>query len=230
MDDRDPYATPNHEGDKAAARAEMSLSRYDRDQDGRCDGRVCAVTFLARREEPHRSAEPVFLAALRAIGLEPEVERPRFPNGYLRLGRPTAQIEVSSYPGWAKDYVDPFTFMDPLFHSRDLNCGYTNNYSLVGASEGFAERCDLPGNFKNVPNVDADIDACQKMYLSAERRECWRDLDDKIMEEVVPWVPYMWGNRSTLVGPRITSYEFDRFTEVTSFTHLEVAPSRGLTP
>jgi len=44
MDDRDPYATPNHEGDKAAARAEMSLSRYDRDQDGRCDGRVCAVT------------------------------------------------------------------------------------------------------------------------------------------------------------------------------------------
>jgi peptide/nickel transport system substrate-binding protein len=198
-DSRDAYPTPGHAGDIAAARSEMAASRYDSDGDGLCNGKVCTVKFM-------------------------DVVRPRFPNGYFRLGRPGAQIAVSSYPGWSKDYIDPFNFMDPLFHSDALECGYTSNYSLVGATESFAEECGLSGNFSEIPNVDDDIDRCQEVVVSEKRNRCWRDLDDKLMREVVPWVPYIWADRSTLVGPRITSYEFDQFSNTASFTHLEIAP------
>ncbi len=39
----DPYATPGSSGDPDAARAEMRLSRYDADGDGRCDDPACAA-------------------------------------------------------------------------------------------------------------------------------------------------------------------------------------------
>src|SRR5439155_14679363 len=56
--DFDPFATPGHHGDLAAARAEMAKSRYDRDHNGICDGPAChgirAIPFFWPPPPPDR--------------------------------------------------------------------------------------------------------------------------------------------------------------------------------
>jgi hypothetical protein len=42
------------------------------------------------------------------------------------------------------------------------------------------------------------------------------------MENVVPWVPYLWANSFTIVGKTVTHYEFDQFPGVISFCHIAV--------
>jgi hypothetical protein len=43
------------------------------------------------------------------------------------------------------------------------------------------------------------------------------------MEQVVPWVPYLWANNLTLVSERVTHYEFDQFSGIISLGHIAVS-------
>jgi hypothetical protein len=42
------------------------------------------------------------------------------------------------------------------------------------------------------------------------------------MENVVPWVPYLFANALTVVGKSVTKYEFDQFAGTISFCHIAV--------
>ena len=55
--------------------------------------------------------------------------------------------------------------------------------------------------------------------------DCWNNLDKRLMEEFVPWIPYLWPNILTTVGPAVTSWEFDQFAGTTAFSKLAVDPS-----
>ena len=45
------------------------------------------------------------------------------------------------------------------------------------------------------------------------------------MEEVVPWIPYLWPNILTTIGPAVTNWDFDQFAGTTAFSKLAVDPS-----
>jgi hypothetical protein len=42
------------------------------------------------------------------------------------------------------------------------------------------------------------------------------------MEEIVPWVPYIWENVTTITNPSVTKFEFDQFAGLPSFTQIAV--------
>jgi hypothetical protein len=50
------------------------------------------------------------------------------------------------------------------------------------------------------------------------------------MEEIVPWVPYMWPFTLNVLSEAVTQWEFDQFSGVTAFAHVAVDESgqRGL--
>jgi hypothetical protein len=52
-------------------------------------------------------------------------------------------------------------------------------------------------------------------------------MDKYIMEQGVPWAPYIIGNQITVVGDTVTHYEFDQFSGFISFAHVHV--NNGLT-
>ena len=112
-----------------------------------------------------------------------------------RSSRPSKrEVPISSTPGWGKDYADASTFM-VLFDSRSILPEGNMNYSLVGLTPEQAKESASRAPSTGIPNVDADIDACNAIIDGDERNTCWEDLDKKLMEEVVPWVPYLIAQR-----------------------------------
>jgi hypothetical protein len=48
------------------------------------------------------------------------------------------------------------------------------------------------------------------------------NFDKKLMEQVVPWVPYLWNTVVVVTNPSVTKYEFDQFSTEMSITQMAV--------
>ena len=55
-----------------------------------------------------------------------------------------------------------------------------------------------------------------------ERVQCWADLDTYLMEEVVPWVPYLFDNNVVVLSAHVTNYSFDQFAGLPALDHIAV--------
>jgi len=58
--------------------------------------------------------------------------------------------------------------------------------------------------------------------LGDARTTCWENLDKKLMEQVVPWVPYLWPNNVFIIGPTVTHWNYDQFTDGPAFSSVSV--------
>jgi hypothetical protein len=43
------------------------------------------------------------------------------------------------------------------------------------------------------------------------------------MEQVVPWIPYLWANNITVAAPTVSRFAFDQFSGYLSFTQIAVS-------
>ena len=221
----DPYATEGFAGDLAAAQAEMALSAYDTNADGMCDAPECSGVILVNRTtSPWLEAEPVVVAGLAAIGIQVEVRE--LENHYNTIQTVANQIPIAMDPGWGKDYPDSASFEGFLFDGRLIIPAGNTNYSLVGLTEAQATELGVP-YAGNIPSIDADIDNCKQVaaFDAQAGLDCWNELDKKLMEEVVPWVPYLWIRVITTIGPAVTSWDYDQFAGTSAFSKLAVDPS-----
>ena len=216
----DPYATPNHAGDLAKAQAEMKLSKYDPGKTGKCTAAACkGVLVIADTRAVDTRMVPLLQADAAKIGLTLTV---RSINGaYTTIQTPAKNIPMSERPSWGKDFADPGTFFSLLFHSKAIIKDGNTNYSLVGITPAIAAKVGAKGNLTNVPSVDPDIDKCQG-ELGDARTTCWENLDKKLMEQVVPWVPYLWPNNVFIIGPTVTHWNYDQFTDGPAYSSVSV--------
>jgi len=223
----DPYPSTNHEGDLAAAMAEMKQSKYDSNGDGLCDSDVCKnVLFINRTSPPYVNMSPTMVSNLASIGISVKLRELDTGTAYTTIQTVSNLVPIAANAGWGKDYADPSTFA-VLFDSSGISCSGQINYSELGMTAAKAKACGpavLAAYNKvaaSVPNVDADIVNCNKQ-LAAARTSCWVAFDKKLMEQVVPWVPYQWVNAITLIGSDVQNYTFDQFSGVISFAHTAV--------
>ena len=222
--DYDPYATEGHRGDLELAMAEMAQSVYDTDGDGICDAPECSgVILINRATSPWVESEAVVVDSLAKIGIMVEVQEAE--NHYTIIQTVANNTPAGMNPGWGKDFPDSSSFVGFLFDGRGIKAEGNYNYSLVGLSAEMAT--ELGVAFGATPSVDADIDNCKEVALTDEQGgiDCWNDLDKKLMEEFVPWIPYLWPNILTTIGPAVTSWEFDQFAGTTAFSKLAVDTS-----
>jgi hypothetical protein len=99
------------------------------------------------------------------------------------------------------------------------------NYSLVGLTPEAAKEGNIKGNVENVPSVDDRIADCAPL-TGEERVTCWLELDKYLMEEVVPWVPYLDATNVDILGPAVSAYEYDQFAGEAAFSRVAVDPSK----
>jgi peptide/nickel transport system substrate-binding protein len=218
----DPYATPESRGDVEAAKDEMRQSRYDTDGDGLCDAPECSgIVHITGDAASRQQMIPVVEDGLSKIGIE--VETRTLADSYSVIQTVDRNVPISSQPGWGKDYADAFTFFFYLFNGRTITATGNSNYSLVGLTPELAGELGAEGSLEDVPSVDADIDACSALS-GDERRVCFEDLDRKLMEEVVPWVPYLFANNIQITGPAVVKWDYDQFTGTTAYAHVAVDP------
>src|SRR5207248_1973876 len=97
------------------------------------------------------------------------------------------------------------------------------NYSLVGVTPALntSKKLGLKGNLNNVPSVDKEIAKCEPKIKQA-RIDCWEGVDKKLMTQVVPWVPYLWANNVTIVGPKVTHWQYDQYGDYTAYSQVAV--------
>jgi peptide/nickel transport system substrate-binding protein len=206
--DYDPYATPGHRGDVDAARAEMARSDYDRDGDGRCDGPSCTGVVGLAFDNKRRSEQAAVLRDnLEEIGIGLDPRLLPVDTVFGKLQDPTTKVALGIGVAWAKDFINGSNFFIPLFDGASITGG--SNISLLGATP---KQLDEWGyDVKSVPSIDHKITECLPL-VGNEQVQCWAEADQLLMEEVVPWVPYLSESYVRTVSDRVANYSFDQFT------------------
>ena len=219
-----PYASEGNRGDEAKAKEEMKQSRYDSDKDGVCDAAACRnLVFLTPNETPYTEVQPIVQQGLAKLGINLK-PRELAPGAVFTTFQTVANKIPLVHTGWAKDYADPVTFAIPLFAGSSIIPVGNTNHSLVGLTQDQAAELKVDYPAGGVPSVDADIERCQAIPASDAdaRMGCWADLDKKLMEQIVPWVPLDWDLSTVLAAPSLTRYVFDQASSEISLTQIAV--------
>jgi peptide/nickel transport system substrate-binding protein len=224
----DPYATPNEAGDLAKAQAEMKLSKYDPKQDGMCDVSACKNLVLINQNiAPWTNMEPFVVQDLAKIGITVKPRELETGAAYNTVQRVANNVPISMNANWAYDYVDAYTYLSPMFDSSSISAEGNPNTSLVGLTSGMAKQLGVSYPSGGVPSVDSKIAACEAQG-GDQRASCWVALDQYLMEDVVPMVPYLWSNVIVITGSDVTHFEADPISQGVTF--VNVAVSNNLKP
>jgi ABC-type transport system substrate-binding protein len=234
----DPYPSPNHAGDVAAAQEEMKQSKYDSNGDGKCDADVCDnVVMVNRNYTPWTEYTPILQQGFAEIGINLKIRELEIGTAYTTGQTIENMIPIGAMAGWGKDYGSPFGFDFFEFNTAGISCTGNSNYGLVGMTEDMAKECGpntlaawkaATNDGKDpLPSVDADMDACVALPPGAEYQQCWADLDTRIMEEIVPWIPYRWATNQVTLADTVTKYEGDQSSGVPAYA--KIAVNNGLT-
>jgi peptide/nickel transport system substrate-binding protein len=218
----DPYATPNDSGSVQLASAQVRQSKYDPSHTGKCTASACKhVLLVADTRALDARMIPVIENSAAKIGITFTV---RAINGaYPTIQTTSKNIPINERAGWGKDYADAYTFFAELFTSTAIQPTGNANYSLVGLTPQLNQQKKLgvKGTLTGIPSVDRDVANCEPK-LGAARTTCWENLDKKLMTQVVPWVPYLWSNVVRIVGPNVTHWNYDQFTDTTAYSQVAV--------
>jgi peptide/nickel transport system substrate-binding protein len=210
----DPYPF-----DPAAAREEMAASVYDRTGDGRCDAAACrSVRALVLDEGVIPDQARVIRGALADLGIELTLET--MPNNpfYGAIGDPRRRIPIAIAYAWFSDYPEGGGWFQALFDSTGL--GGTNS-ALLGATPAQLRTWGYPAT--TVPTVDDRIRVCLERR-GVVRIQCWAELDQYLMTEVVPWIPYMITESGVAVSERVVEYSFDQSSALPALDRIALAP------
>jgi peptide/nickel transport system substrate-binding protein len=215
----DPYGTPDEAGDVAKAQAEVKLSKYDT---GKCTASACKkVLMIGDVRAVDNRMIPIIQADAAKIGITFTVRQ--INAAYPTIQTTNKNVPISERPGWGKDYADPYAFFGALFAGSSIIPSGNTNYSLVGVTPALntSKKLGLKGNLNNVPSIDKDIANCEPKLKQA-RIDCWEGVDKKLMTQVVPWVPYLWANNVTIVGPKVTRWVYDQYGDYTAYSQVAV--------
>jgi peptide/nickel transport system substrate-binding protein len=219
--DYDPYATPNSQGDLNLAMEAMKQSAYDTNGDGKCDESPDCNDVLAVTDEadPYPKQAALIEQNLEAIGITLDVKPFERGTMYTKCSDPSTHTAICLAPAWGKDYPDAYTFGVPLFDSSYLFPSY-GNLALLGADAAYLKKYDYA--VTSVPSADEKIAEC-KAAADDARITCWAELDKMLMEEIVPWVPYLFDNNIDVTSARITNYSFDQFAGLAAYDQMAIA-------
>jgi peptide/nickel transport system substrate-binding protein len=225
-----PYASEGNRGDEAKAKEFMKQSKYDTNKDGVCDAAACGkLVMINRNVAPWTTMEPVVVSSLEKIGIKVKARELASSAAYTTIQTVKNMIPIALNAGWGKDYPDAYSFAGVLFSTDAIIPTGNTNYPLVSLTPEKASELGIPyPSGVQIPNVTADIDTCQAKTDFDQRTTCFADLDKKLMEQAVAWIPFLWNKVVYITAPSVTKYEFDQFSTEISFTQIAVSNKETL--
>jgi peptide/nickel transport system substrate-binding protein len=205
----DPYATAGGRGDQSKAAGEMKQSKYDTDQDGVCDAPECKDAFMVTdNADPYPDQTVALQADLKKIGISLKVRALDRSTMYDFYFTPAKKVAIGNGAAWFKDYADMVTFIDPLFNGANIQPTGNVNYSMVNDS-----------------TVNGMIAQCKK-EVGDERNTCWSNADKYLMENVVPWVPWLWDHNVRVFSTNVATLPvpYNQFAAGTAYDQIALTP------
>ena len=221
----DPYATPGSAGDLERAKQEMAQSRYDHDGDGVCDDASCRnLSALAVKlgGVSGRDEGNAFASSLASLGIRLDVKVLEPDPFFQALMDPRQHVALGINAGWLKDFAAAGSFVTPLFSRTGLDT--CCNYSLIGATP--EELMDWGYEVTSVPTLEEKVSECHPL-IGDEQVRCWAELDQQVMEQVVPWVPLLVENHTFIVSRRVVATSFDQFATLPALDRTALATERS---
>ena len=232
----DPYRTNGRADALAKAKAEMRLSKYDRNGDGVCDASVCSHVYALRFGPPKALAAVASVAAnLATIGIHLSLTTLEGEKFFQTMSDPTKHIPIGLPAGWSADFINASNYVVPLFASPRLSSVFavpggppgTFNFALVGAPTASLRRWGY--RTRHVLGVDDRINQCMSL-TGGPQATCLTGLDQYLMETVVPWVPLMFENHYEVVPSRVVNYSIDQFVVLQSLDQVVVKRTGSPSP
>ncbi len=214
--DYDPYHTPGHAGDLEQARAEMARSTtYDTNGDGRCDAAACGHVPAITRDAFADVAKAV-ASDLEPLGIQLDVRVVPVDTIWSLTGWERIALQIGT--GCHSIYIGAAPCLLWFDGPYATSLGGAPS-SLVGATP---EQLKSHGyDVLQVPNVDARIEAC---IGASDQFGCWASVDQYLMQQVVPWVPYAQDRYVAITSPRVLSYASNPLTGGPSLDRLALKP------
>jgi peptide/nickel transport system substrate-binding protein len=209
----DPYATPGHRGDLAAAKAEIARSRYDRDHDGVCDVPACRGIRAIPLFWPPPPPDRLFAAELEKLGISIHYLKLSDAAYSYHFADPRAKTGLISH-SFFKDIPNASAFFAGAFSSSQIPGG---NTSLLGLSREQLRRYGY--STSSVPSVDGKIASCEPLIGDAQT-QCWAELDQLLMQKVVPFVPFLADRVTREVSTRVVRFSFDQFASLPALDQI----------
>jgi ABC-type transport system substrate-binding protein len=179
--------------------------------------------MINRNVPPWTTMEPVVVSSLEKIGIKVKARELASSAAYTTIQTVKNMIPIALNAGWGKDYPDAYSFAGVLFSTDAIIPTGNTNYPLVSLTPEKASELGIPyPSGVQIPNVTADIDTCQAKTDFDQRTTCFADLDKKLMEQAVAWIPFLWNKVVYITAPSVTKYEFDQFSTEVSFTQVAV--------
>jgi peptide/nickel transport system substrate-binding protein len=188
---------------RAAAAAEMDLSRYG--SDGRCQGSHCRVVIVPGGQV-EEAAVAALDPALRAIGLKPVFREADCSDARAHI--------ALCLTGWFTDFPQAGNMIVPFLGSVG---GY--NASLLGSAPGQLERWGY--RTRNVPRIDSDYRRCVTAS-GVEAAMCWARIDQLLTSEIVALVPISSGTVVRLRSAYVSTFAIDQAFGEAALDRLEV--------
>jgi len=214
-----PYASPGDAGDLEAAKREMALSTYDSNGDGLCDAPECVGVTILSRDRPAGIGQSV-REDLAQIGIEGTLDIRDTEEFFDIFADPTRHVGVYASLAWAKDVMSPAGFFLGQFYGPESFGDLSGNGALVGATPEDLREWGY-GDVE-VPNVDQRIEACLPL-TGAASFECWAGLDQYMMENVVPSIPFGLG-LGTIGASSGVEFVWDQLATAPSYDSIAVNP------
>ena len=219
----DPYQTPGEAGSLAKAQAEMKLSPYDTNHDGKCDVAVCKnLAFI--NISAFAAIDTVVQNDLAKIGIQIVPRDLSITTAFTALFTIKDLEPMSALGGGYADYTGTYSFAQPNFGSAALGAPVSCcNYSLVGLTKALAAKYKVAYPAGGIPSIDSEINSCEVLLNGPGRDQCWAKMDQNMMTNVMAWVPYIWGRNIVITAPDVTRYVLDIATSSMSLTQIAVS-------
>jgi peptide/nickel transport system substrate-binding protein len=172
----------NPEGDRALAGEYFKKAGY---ASGKYEGSE-TLLLVADNTDPDKSIAEITAQQLNEMGFETKlrlVTRDTMLTRFCQV--PGSDVSVCPSFGWAQDFFDPQTVLDPTFSGENIIKVSNANWSEL----------DDPG-------VNAAIDKAKRTVEPDARAQAWADVNKEIVS-LAPAIPYMWDYQAIAASPNV---------------------------
>jgi peptide/nickel transport system substrate-binding protein len=144
------------------------------------------LLLVADNAEPDKSIAEITERQLNEMGFKTKlrlVTRDTMLTRFCQV--PASEVNVCPSFGWAQDFFDPQTVLDPTFNGENILKVSNSNWSEL----------DDPG-------VNAAIDKAKETVEPDQRAQAFAEANKKIVA-LAPAIPYMWDYQSLVASPNV---------------------------
>jgi peptide/nickel transport system substrate-binding protein len=172
----------SEEGDRAKSAeyfkaAGFASGKYEGDEE---------LLIVGDNAEPDKSISQITEQQLNEMGFKTTLRLVTRDTMFTKFCNvPDSEVHVCPSVGWAQDFADPQTMLDPTFNGNNIFETSNSNWPEL-----------------DVPEVNEAIEAAKLVTDPAERATEWANVNKLIMEQA-PSIPYMWDYQATVASPNV---------------------------